>query len=86
MSKKVKTPKQNRVGEQKSPVNIIFMVICLIVLVFYVLSIIFSFGWGLMNTFKDKIDYLFPDGIHPSFDCRYIMVPYYVDKIKKCCR
>lgn len=33
--------------------------------------------------FKDKIDYLFPDGIHPSFDCRYIMVPYYVDKIKK---
>jgi hypothetical protein len=32
---------------------------------------------------KEQFESLFPDKIHPSFDCRYIMVPHIVGKIKK---
>ncbi len=57
MTKRLKTSKKNKVGEQKSAVNLIFTIICLVVLIIYVLSLAMSFGWGIMNTFKDKIDY-----------------------------
>ena len=45
------------VTQDRSTANLIFKIVCCAVLVFYALTLIISFGWGILNTFKDAFDY-----------------------------
>ena len=44
-------------SKDQSVSNLVFKIICCAVLVFYALTLIVSFGWGIMNSFKDPLDY-----------------------------
>ena len=46
-----------KITEDRSVSNIVFRIVCFTVLALYTLTLVVSFGWGIMNTFKDKLDY-----------------------------
>ena len=36
----------------------IFEIVCLIILLFYMFTLVISFGWGILNSFKGSFDYI----------------------------
>lgn len=57
----------NHVKNEKSATSIAFTVVCITILVLYTLTLAVSFGWGIMNSFKDPLDYsIDPFGFPPT--------------------